>query len=117
MAHVSSQPTGLSAKSKVQAQRQYGVFAQVANETCTFDRYVSLTALYHVSRCLTARQEVDFSAFSEVNALAVLGLCRLIGTRWSFMCVRVFYLFSYYYFLGGFVLELSSVALVQRVFA
>lgn len=93
MAHVSSQPTGLGAKSKVPTQRQYGVFAQVANETCTFDRYVSLKALYHISRCLTGRQEVDFSVFSEVYTFAVLGLCRLIGTQWSFMCVRVLYLY------------------------
>lgn len=27
--------------SKIQTQRKYGFFAQVTNETCTFDRYVS----------------------------------------------------------------------------
>ncbi len=45
MGYVTSQPTTVCAKSKIQTQRKYGVFAQVANETCTFDRYVSLSFL------------------------------------------------------------------------
>lgn len=45
MDYVTSQPTAVCAESKIQTQRQYGVFAQVTNETCTFDRYVDLPML------------------------------------------------------------------------
>lgn len=51
MVYVTSQPTAVCAKCKIQIQCEYGVFAQVANETCTFDRYVSFSVF--ISRCLT----------------------------------------------------------------
>lgn len=56
MVYVTSQPTTVRAKSKIQSQREYGVFAQVANETCTFDRYVSLSVLFHISSCFREKQ-------------------------------------------------------------
>lgn len=79
MARVSSRPPQPLAKSERLPQHQHGVFTQVANETCTFNRYVTLSVLWNEP----ALMEVSFLLLS-LHFCSYLDRNRKISDR--FVC-------------------------------
>lgn len=85
--HVSSQPTALAAKSRVLTWWHHGVFPQVANETCTSDRYVSSSALRRGSR--KSILCVLFSWQRSVHAVRLAACLRLVVSLFSSSCFSI----------------------------
>lgn len=83
VAHVSSRPPQPLAKSQRLPQRQHGVFTQVANESCTFNRYVTASVPWNQQALI----EFSFLLlllyfYSYLDALWLLRVSSHVSTAW-----------------------------------
>lgn len=83
VAHVSSRPPQPLAKSERLPQHQHGVFTQVANEFCTFNRYVTSSVLWNgQARIEISFQLLSFHFLSYLDPLWRLRVFSRVSTAW-----------------------------------